>query len=287
MASLQEHPEDRNLREKIIKTASAMKPSLSVPVEADELMGWAAAAFKNAKTAEDYRASAQAYQKALVLAPWLPEGYRALALAQEKAGEYAEAANSLRYYLLAIKDAPDVREIRQHIGTLRYEAEKGPVKDGQAQESKDSLRFADMVKRFKELGSGRYSSTFECDPRGPIAAIRKRKRMECNEEEYRNDHWHEIQTSDAHEFRFPKDGSIQFWSIRLLANILELEGKSRGPAFKDIEWSRCDRREICSTPVWVYIEDDLHAVTFSADRPIDDAAFDPHANYSYVQYRRK
>jgi len=124
ISDLQKNPDDNALREKIIKLAQEMKPVPKVPNEVDELVGKATYAVKNAKSEADFSDAVDAYQKVLLIAPWVPEYYYNLGAVQEKAGKFKEAVVSLELYLLAVPDAKDAKEVREHIGGLKYAARK-------------------------------------------------------------------------------------------------------------------------------------------------------------------
>ena len=101
VADLQKTPTDTALREKIITLALEMKPAPAVPEEVKGFMASGSALFTAAKSPEDFKKAAAEFEKATLAAPWLAEAYYNLASAQEKAGFGAEAAESLRLYLLA------------------------------------------------------------------------------------------------------------------------------------------------------------------------------------------
>jgi len=124
IADLQKNPDDNAIREKIIKLAQEMKPAPKIPNEVDELIGKATYIFKNAKSEAEFNDAVDAYQKALLIVPWVPEYYYNLGTVQEKAGKFKEAINSLNLYLLAVPEAKDAKEVREHIGGLKYAAEK-------------------------------------------------------------------------------------------------------------------------------------------------------------------
>jgi tetratricopeptide (TPR) repeat protein len=124
VADLQKNPDDTALREKIIKLALEMRPSPKVPDEVDELVGQATYIFKTAKSEADFAEAAKAYQKVLLIAPWVPDYYFNLGTVQEKAGKLADAVASFKLYLLAAPNAEDARSVRQRIGVLKYQAQK-------------------------------------------------------------------------------------------------------------------------------------------------------------------
>jgi tetratricopeptide (TPR) repeat protein len=91
LVDLQNNPDDRELREKIIKLVQTMKPAPALPQEAqDEL----AKGNDLAKQASQQEALAH-YERAALLAPWWPDAYYNLANLQEKLEKFDEASASL------------------------------------------------------------------------------------------------------------------------------------------------------------------------------------------------
>jgi len=124
VADLQKNPSDYALREKIIRHAQTMKPAPAVPIEAEKFEGRAEFAIKNAKTEADFLDAAKEYEKALLIAPWVPACYFNQGIAFEKAGKLKKAKRSVEFYLLAAPNAQDAREVRKRIAGLEYAIEK-------------------------------------------------------------------------------------------------------------------------------------------------------------------
>ena len=124
IADLQKNPNDYALREKIIKHVQTMKPAPAVPKEAEKFEGRAEFAIKNAKIEADFLDAAKEYEKALLIAPWVPAYYFNQGIAFEKAGKPKEAKQSFEFYLLAAPNAQDAREVRKRIAGLEYAMEK-------------------------------------------------------------------------------------------------------------------------------------------------------------------
>ena len=124
VADLQKNPNDYALREKIIKHVQAMRPAPAIPLEAEKFEGRAEFAFKNAKSEADFLDAASEYGKALLIAPWAGPYYFNQGLAYEKAGKPAEAKRSFEFYLLAVPNAQDSRDVRKRIAGLEYAMEK-------------------------------------------------------------------------------------------------------------------------------------------------------------------
>lgn len=115
---------DFELREKIIAVTLKVKP---VPVVSEEARRFAIrgqTAAREAKGEADFSEAAREFAKALRLAPWWAESYFNLAVAQEKAGQFAAAIRSLKLYLLAAPDATDSGKVKDQIYALEYRQEK-------------------------------------------------------------------------------------------------------------------------------------------------------------------
>jgi tetratricopeptide (TPR) repeat protein len=124
IADLQKNPNDYALREKIIRHVQTMKPAPAIPLEAEKFEGRAEFAIKNAKTEADFLDAAREYEKALLVAPWASAYYFNQGIAFEKAGTLKEAKQSFEFYLLAMPNAQDARDVRKRIAGLEYAIEK-------------------------------------------------------------------------------------------------------------------------------------------------------------------
>jgi formylglycine-generating enzyme required for sulfatase activity len=110
---------ETQLREDAIATALAMNPAPTPPDEAQQELDKAKSELKVAATPIDYKAAAGTLRKALRQAPWLAEGYQALADAEEKAGNYSDAISNLKYYSLANPQASDATQVQSKIADLQ------------------------------------------------------------------------------------------------------------------------------------------------------------------------
>jgi tetratricopeptide (TPR) repeat protein len=124
VAQLQNHPDNLELRKKIIKLALTMRPAPSVSQTALEAEGAAEYAFQAASSKDDYDAAAKLYEKALLAAPWSAEYYLNLAVCREKAEEYDKAITNYNFYILAAPDAKDRDDVLKKIGAMKYAAEQ-------------------------------------------------------------------------------------------------------------------------------------------------------------------
>lgn len=105
---IQKNSGDYALREKIIKYVQTMVPRPQVPQEAKRPFMKGVTFQKEASSVSDYELAISAYKEALLLAPWWPEAIYNMALAQEGAGKFDDAIQSLNLYLLTgPKDAEE------------------------------------------------------------------------------------------------------------------------------------------------------------------------------------
>lgn len=123
VADLQKNPDDRALREKIVGLAANLKPPPAIPAEAKRPFFKAATFFKEAKDKGGFDLAIKAYKEALLLAPWWPEANYNLAQAQEAAGLYAEAIESLKLYQLTGPKGADADEAEQKLYALEAKIE--------------------------------------------------------------------------------------------------------------------------------------------------------------------
>ena len=124
VADLQKNPDDNALRERIIKLVQEMKQKPAISREAERFMNRGAAAVKSAKDANDFKDAVAEFEKATMAAPWLANAYYNLGVAQDKAGLYAAAIRSLKLYVLAEPNAPDIRSVEKLIDEIEYKQEK-------------------------------------------------------------------------------------------------------------------------------------------------------------------
>ena len=120
---LKKSPESVELREKVIKYSQTLKQKPPVPEEFERQMARGSAFMKKANDADGFKKAVDEFQSAVALAPWVADGYANLAMAQEKAGMFAEAIQNLNFSLLADPNAKNARETRNHIYELEVYAE--------------------------------------------------------------------------------------------------------------------------------------------------------------------
>jgi len=140
IADLQQNPDDTALREKIIKLALTLDPAPTVPEEAKRFMARGIAAIKSAHESGDFADAVAEFQKAALAAPWLANVYNNLGIAQDKAGQYAEAISSLRLYLLAAPAAEDTDAVKSLIYEIEYREEKAAQQSSEEEPELDDQR---------------------------------------------------------------------------------------------------------------------------------------------------
>jgi len=154
--------------ETIVRMARSLRPPPAVPQAARDEMTKGMAAFKFAKRPEDFTIAEDHFDRASRLAPWLPEPYFNLALAQEK-GAYArgqqrkfhDALKSLEKYLIAVSDPKDVQTGKQKMAEIdrqikRYDDFADEVNAGVAAYKKGPGGYAEALRYWRravEIGS--------------------------------------------------------------------------------------------------------------------------------------
>ena len=124
MSDLQKSPNDNALREKIIRQVQTMRPAPVIPEETTKYVNRGMAAAEGAKNERDYKDAIEEFQKAVNVAPWLGGGYRNLAVMQDKAGQYSQALQNLRLYLLTNPPSADAEAAKALIYKIEYRQEK-------------------------------------------------------------------------------------------------------------------------------------------------------------------
>jgi tetratricopeptide (TPR) repeat protein len=148
VADLQKNPNDTALRERIIKHVQTMRPAPAIPEEAKKRLNRGMAAAESAKTENDYKDAIEEFRKAVTIAPWLGIGYRNLAVMQDKAGQYAQALQNLRLFLLTSPPAADAEAAKTLMDKIEYRQEKAAKESGpQAIAAKKQNEFGDWLKK--------------------------------------------------------------------------------------------------------------------------------------------
>lgn len=121
---LRANPADDALRNQVIEKARATRPPPAVPEEARRFLARGIAAFKLAKSPQDFAPAVAEFQKASDAAPWWGDPYFNMGQALEQAGDPAAAIRAYRFYLAAAPGAADAGKVQSKIYELEYVAEK-------------------------------------------------------------------------------------------------------------------------------------------------------------------
>lgn len=123
LAELKAKPDALELRAKIISFVQSMKSTPPTPEDAVRAITRGTAVLNTAKDKEGYERAIFELQEAITAAPWIAEAYQNLAIAQEKAGYYADAIQNLQYCLLVNPRARDAQDIKKKLYELEVYAE--------------------------------------------------------------------------------------------------------------------------------------------------------------------
>jgi len=119
MADFRSHPDDAELRDKIIDLAKSLKPAPAIPQAARADFTKAAAQLKTASTAADYKAVAGLFEQVAAQAPWYAGAYYNAASAYAKAAELDSAKRNLAFYLKAVRPGATGRRWATGAGRTR------------------------------------------------------------------------------------------------------------------------------------------------------------------------
>ena len=154
VADLQKNPDDNALREKIIKFAQEMKPAPTLSDEARIHLDRGVAAVEGAKSEEDFKDASAEFTQVVNSAPWFGGGYRPLAIAQDKAGQYDAALKNLEFYLLSQPSAEDAAWAKSLMNKIEYRKEKAAKES--SPEVVAAKKETDNAEWLKKLDGARY-----------------------------------------------------------------------------------------------------------------------------------
>jgi len=281
VADLQKNPQDDALREKIIKLALNIDPKPMVPHEVDEFLGKATYILKSAHAKADFAEAATAFEKAILLAPWVGELYFNLGVADEGCEYFETAIHDFELYLIAAPDAQDSREVRQRIGALKYRNENRSKWLKQTDGVLDLLRGKWYVK-YCSVGS---TNPFSNSPTFASG---------CSEAERKDDKNWDLHIDDHGK---PDTGiivnlhhTVQLWVVgcNVTGALEELPDQEKGrlesvgpqPAFlRLIRWQKS-----ASEAIYSEMSDDGRVLTVGCDRPL--AGYNPNTRYHYRRLYR-
>jgi tetratricopeptide (TPR) repeat protein len=118
MEGFRRHPEDAELRDRIIHLAKTLKPAPAIPPAAKADFARAAAALRAAATADELENAGKLFEQVAVQAPWYADAYGNAASAYAKAAEYGSARRNLTLYLAAVRagaDTPAAAHLQREI----------------------------------------------------------------------------------------------------------------------------------------------------------------------------
>jgi tetratricopeptide (TPR) repeat protein len=257
---LQKSPEDRTLREKIIKLSLSIKPGLTIPEDARRHYLKGLALQKAAQTPREAEAAVAEFRQALLVAPWWPEAYFNLAEALERAGRYQEAIDTLKLYLVARPG--EARKVQDRIYMMEGEQEHARVAaaEKEEQETKERAEKEEMERRrreeLEEIEKLRREEIRREQTRRLLASLRGTWRvwacnsilLDCLDTDL-------LTSSVAWKYNrdseplFLGDGTVVI-AGRGNSELARLLGTPNGPSADDIMW-KCEWRDGTSTPAWV------------------------------------
>jgi len=287
---------ERKLQERIIKLVRNLNPPPAVPEDAYRHMARGEAFFEAATNKEGLKRAAKEFHAASRMAPWLPEAYRTLGIAQDKAGLYAKAIDTLELYLLAAPMAPDAREVRNFI--YKIEARLEEAEKQAAQKLEEDLRYLQtqaVISNLERLFGGASFDSISCISRWkPSPDGFGQVGVGCNYSEYFGKYWPRRKKYDTsfYEFSFPGDGTVILRFVppngsRSSSNIW-VRGTPKGPSLKDILWE--SPHTVGWKTAWVHINEKRRDLIVSIDRPNldwNDPRFDKDARYGYTWFVRE
>jgi len=121
---LRNHPDDKALRERIVKAAREQTPAPVLPEEARRFFIRGNTALEDAQSQDGYLRAIRNYDEALKFAPWWGDAYRNLAKARELAKDYSGAIDALGLYLLTGPAQADARQAQDRIYALEEKREE-------------------------------------------------------------------------------------------------------------------------------------------------------------------
>jgi tetratricopeptide (TPR) repeat protein len=128
VSDLQESPDDTALRAKLIAFVQTMKPAPAISEEAKRHMNRGLAAAEGAKDDRDLKDAIGEFQRAVNSAPWLGVAYRNLAVMQDRAGQYSQAMQNLKFYLLTEPSTADAEAAKALMEKIEYRKDKEAAK---------------------------------------------------------------------------------------------------------------------------------------------------------------
>jgi len=161
LAEFQGKPYDADLRKQIIQTALNLKPQPAIPEEARRHFVMGTATLKEARSLRGAWEATKAFRNATNIAPWWPDAYYNLAVAEELAGMYESSMESLQLYLMTKPGPAEERAAQDHIYALEAKSKITSTPRG----------IEGFWERTYALRDGRWER--ERGPRRPVWEVRK------------------------------------------------------------------------------------------------------------------
>lgn len=111
---------ETEFREKIIKLAQKIEPMPEIPEQAGEHLARGRDSMRDAQDQAGFLLAAREFEEALLLAPWLAEGYYNLGIVLDKAGRYGKAGWALRLYLCAAPEAGNALQVVDRLYEIEH-----------------------------------------------------------------------------------------------------------------------------------------------------------------------
>ncbi len=111
-------PDDNSTRRLIVKLAAQLKPAPAIQEEARRHFVEGSTIVKAGKNPAEQALAVQSFNEALKIAPWWPDAWYNLAVAQELAGQFDDAEKSFTLYILSNPGETEQREAQDRIYAL-------------------------------------------------------------------------------------------------------------------------------------------------------------------------
>ncbi|HVO85361.1 MAG TPA: tetratricopeptide repeat protein [Syntrophobacteria bacterium] len=122
MESCREQAPDSQTIGRVIKVCQKLDPRPAISEEARKRAVFARTAAKEAKDGQGYDAAIDEYREAVRLAPWWADLHLNLALLYEQRGNYRQATESLKLFLLASPGDSETESVKTKMYELEYKA---------------------------------------------------------------------------------------------------------------------------------------------------------------------
>jgi hypothetical protein len=284
---LRKAPNDPALRKQIIKLAQVIKPAPAIPEEAREPFVMGAAVLKRANDPAGAGKAVDLFTQALTVAPWFADAYYNRAIAREAAGQFEPAMDDLKLYLEFNLSDAERREAQDKIYALKADAQLASARKAEqdkiASAERDKARAQqakrDVITQIKNLVGN--ASTVHA-----ISYLKNSWTGGVNQRELFGDEMYYIfSMGSPRSWKF-FDERVELWS-RFDNGIERKEyvGESHGDKITDMHWIWAGANE---HRIWGYLDPNngnLFLADVTAERPLNDAEFDPNRRYIYWLFK--